>query len=228
MVSQKQVEVEIKSLLQTKEATQSLISRMREIDKNLTFKGKNKQLNHYFTKGDLSLLSKKLSPYVPPKKRTFFLEMIEKAKGHSVRTRKADDNIIFVIKATLDETTSSNGTARLEFESLIPNLSLEELDNVLLDSEFEYQAKWSRERHEYLYKVYNVSIDKNAGYGYLAEFERILGQEDDFEAVKKEIRREFELLGITELQQERLERMFAHYNKNWKTYYGTDKTFTIL
>jgi hypothetical protein len=34
-------------------------------------------------------------------------------------------------------------------------------------------------------------------------------------------------LGVDELAQDRLARMFAHYNQNWPDYYGTDKTFTI-
>jgi hypothetical protein len=29
------------------------------------------------------------------------------------------------------------------------------------------------------------------------------------------------------LAQERLERMFAHYNQNWPEYYGTTKVFII-
>ena len=34
-------------------------------------------------------------------------------------------------------------------------------------------------------------------------------------------------LGADELAQDRLERMFAHYNANWRQYYGTENTFTI-
>jgi hypothetical protein len=34
-------------------------------------------------------------------------------------------------------------------------------------------------------------------------------------------------LGVEELLQDRLERMFAHYNEHWQEYYGTDRTFII-
>ena len=34
-------------------------------------------------------------------------------------------------------------------------------------------------------------------------------------------------IGFSELSQDRLERMFAHYNKHWNEYYGTDKMFVI-
>ena len=34
-------------------------------------------------------------------------------------------------------------------------------------------------------------------------------------------------LGVEELSQEQLARMFAFYNENWPDYYGTDKTFFV-
>lgn len=222
-----QVELEIKSLLGTKEAMEGLISRLRENYKDLKLKRKNRQLNHYFTSGNFEKLEKNLREYLSENQQKALHEIITQGKSHSVRTRKADKDVLLVIKATLDETTSSNGITRSEFEANIPELSIDELDKLILTCDFEYQAKWSRERHEYLYKNYSVSIDKNAGYGYLAEFERIVGHDENFDAIKSEIRDEFLKLGITELQQDRLERMFDFYNKHWQEYYGTEKTFII-
>jgi len=134
---------------------------------------------------------------------------------------------LFVIKASVDDTSSSNGTARIEFEEEVANLALHELDQIMLDHGFPYQSKWSRDRQEYTYKDYNVCIDKNAGYGYVAEFEKIITDKEQAEATKEVIRKELEFLGIEELDQGRLERMFAHYNKNRPEYYGTEKTFII-
>jgi hypothetical protein len=34
-------------------------------------------------------------------------------------------------------------------------------------------------------------------------------------------------LGAHELDQAKLEQMFAHYNQNWPDYYGTSRTFDI-
>jgi len=42
------------------------------------------------------------------------------AKKHSIRTRDADGKVLFVVKATQDDTSSENGTARLEFEEATP------------------------------------------------------------------------------------------------------------
>ena len=73
-----------------------------------------------------------------------------------------------------------------------------------------------------------MCIDKNAGYGYVAEFEKILSDKNQIDEAKESIRKELELLGIEELPQDRLERMFAHYNQHRPEYCGTEKTFTIL
>ena len=129
-------EIEIKSLLGNKAGADQLIAKMRS---DPTFKplGAHKQLNHYFVGGDLKTLKDNLPD----------LKIPEHAKDFSVRTRGADGKVLLVIKATVDDTTSSNGTARLEFESEA-NMPLDELDKIVLNSGFKYQAKWSRERQE--------------------------------------------------------------------------------
>jgi predicted adenylyl cyclase CyaB len=222
-----QIEVEIKTLLGSFEAAESLLRKLKQNDKNFTLKSKSKQLNHYFIDGKLSLLSDKVSSLLNEESKFTLKHLIDNVKNYSVRTRKTDDIVLLIVKTTVDDTTSENGTARIEFEVPV-NTSIEELDQYILDAGFKYQAKWSRERQEYAYKNYSVSIDKNAGYGYLAEFERILSPEENFELVKGEIRDELQQLGLQELEQERLQRMFEFYNNNWSDYYGTDKTFTIL
>ena len=161
------------------------------------------------------------------------------AKDYSARTRWADGKaaprtgvqptgtgVILVIKASVDDTTSSNGTARLEWESEVP-ITIEELDKLVLDSGFKYQAKWSRERQAFKFKDFNVTIDKNAGYGYLAEFEKQIEDQIKADETKKMIRLIMKDLEIEELAQDRLERMFAYYNENWENYYGTKNIFTI-
>jgi adenylate cyclase class IV len=97
----------------------------------------------------------------------------------------------------------------------------------VLDAGFTYQAKWSRSREEYAYKGVTVCLDKNAGYGYLAEFEKVVDGEERVEETRREIEALMTELSVFELPQDRLARMFDFYNKNWPEYYGTDKVFTI-
>lgn len=219
-------EIELKSLLGNTSNAEKLVQKMKDLDPNMVARGSHKQLNHYFKDGNLKSLYQKLETHVPEDKKNQFKEIVEKAKTFSVRTRSADGKIILVVKASVDETTSSNGTARLEFEALM-DMSLEELDNLILASGFNYQAKWSRERTDYTYKDTAVSIDKNAGYGYLAEFEKTETELEKVEPTKALLREMLKELEIQELPQDRLERMFAFYNDNWQDYYGTEKTFEI-
>lgn len=225
-------EIEIKSLLGGKDKADELVAKMQAKDQGLVTHETHKQLNHYFipenSGADLQDLYKNTEKLVTdPEAKKKFQDIIAKAKTFSVRTRLADTKLILVVKASIDDTTSSNGTARIEFEATIPNLTLEELDNLILKSGFQYQAKWSRERTDYKYKDASVSIDKNAGYGYLAEFEKVITDQSLADQTKRELREMMAELDVEELKQDRLERMFSHYNANWRDYYGTDKIFNI-
>jgi predicted adenylyl cyclase CyaB len=212
-------------LLGHKDNADALLGKLKS-DPSFASEGAHKQLNHYFIGGDLNKLYEKASGVVEESKRDQFKQVAEKAKDFSVRTRWADGKVILVIKASVDDTTSSNGTARLEFETTV-KISFEELDKIVLDAGFVYQAKWSREREEYKYKGMNVSIDKNAGYGYLAEFEKVVEDPSLVDQIKDEIRNAMTEIGVAELPQDRLARMFDYYNNNWQDYYGTEKVFNI-
>ena len=219
-------EVEIKSLLGDKENADALVRRMQELDENTAVTSENKQLNHYFEGGDVAKLFEDTKELFDETSREKFATMLAKGKNFSVRTRQRDDEVLLVLKASVDEGTSANTVSRLEFEERVP-LSLEALDQKVQDAGFTYQAKWSRERVEYAYKGANVCLDKNAGYGYLAEFEKVIPNEDAVGATRDEIEALMRELGVTELPQDRLARMFDFYNKNWREYYGTDKVFII-
>ena len=58
-------------------------------------------------------------------------------------------------------------------------------------------------------------------------FDKLKGSEAEVDATRQEIRALMDQFGAQELQQERLERMFAIYNAHWSEYYGTDKVFTV-
>ncbi len=220
-------EIEIKSLLGSKEKADFLKSKMLESDPDTHVTTHSKQLNHYFINGDFESLRENIDRNIPDQEKKERLKTILKeGKSHSVRTRKLNEDVLLVIKASVDDSTSSNGISRMEFEEKLP-LTLDELDEILLQSGFEYQAKWSREREEYKFKDINICLDKNAGYGYVAEFEKIIDNIDTIEDSKREIKNIMREMQVEELAQDRLERMFAHYNENWRKYYGTDNIFTL-
>lgn len=225
-------EVEIKSLLGSPERAEELRQRMFALDPQTEFTSKNKQLNHYFipvqgeSGGGLSRLVESVSDLVSEEGIVKLKDFAARAKDFSVRTRQKDTDVILVVKASVDDTTSSNGISRMEFEERVP-ATLEELDQRLLSAGFVYQAKWSREREEYRCKGSTICLDRNAGYGYLAEFEKVTDDAEAVEGVREDLRELMGELGAEELSQERLERMFSHYNAHWSDYYGTDKIFII-
>jgi predicted adenylyl cyclase CyaB len=220
-------EVEIKTLLGSKDKAEKLKQSLQKKFPDTKLVGQGKQLNHYFnTPTDLSSLEKNISPLISDSQKKDLKNILEHGKKISIRTRDADGTVIFVIKASVGDDTSSNGVKRIEFEAKVPK-TLAELDQLLLDSGCTYQAKWSREREEYKNKDMQICIDRNAGYGYVAEFEKVTPDESALEGVKKDLLGVMSELGVEELPQDRLERMFAHYNSHWAEYYGTEKTFSI-
>lgn len=223
----KTFEVEIKSLLGSKEKAESLKSKLKDKFGDVKLKGSGKQLNHYFNiPKDISRIKSAIEPLMPDDRRNELKNILDHGSKMSVRTRDADGKVIFVIKASVGDDTSSNGVKRIEFEHTVKK-TLDDLDQILLKVGCTYQAKWSREREEYAAGGMHVCIDKNAGYGYLAEFEKLTQDEKSLDAVRAELLDVMSALGFPELPQDRLERMFAHYNAHWPEYYGTEKTFTI-
>jgi predicted adenylyl cyclase CyaB len=219
-------EVEIKSLLGGEDVAETLRERMKLVDPKTVMTGQNKQLNHYFVDGDLAQLRTLIASHLSPEAQQSLLDITERAVDFSVRTRDKDGKVLLVVKASVGSDTSANGVARMEFEEKV-NVSLDELDQILLNAGFRYQAKWSREREEYLCKGVNVCLDKNAGYGWLAEFEKVVESESELEAARAEVKALMNECGVYELHQDRLERMFAFYNAHWGEYYGTNKVFTV-
>lgn len=218
-------EVEIKSLLQSEENAQKLRDKLSE--QGIGMKNKYKQLNHYFlSDGDFFKLAQNLLPFFDKEKQEKLKNILEKGKKHSLRTREMNGEAFFVVKASVDDTTSSNGIIRMEFEEKVDS-SLSELDKILEEAGFSYQAKWSREREEYSQDDFYITIDKNAGYGYLSEFEIQTEDSNELKEAKRKILDFMNDLGIKELSQDRLERMFRFYNENWRDYYGTENVFNI-
>src|SRR3989344_1643350 len=215
-------EIEVKTLLGTKEKAMELKEKINS--KGGVLRAQSRQLNHYFTLSNTVNFRNKLEPVVSEEKKSLFNKILTEGSNFSVRTRDADGKVLLVIKASIGDDSSSNGVSRMEFESEM-EMSIDDLDQKLIDAGLEYQAKWSREREEYKLGDVNICLDKNAGYGYLAEFEKMSDDQTQINLIKKELLDLMAEFGVEELPQDRLERMFAHYNANWEDYYGTDNIF---
>ncbi len=220
----KTYEVEIKSLLGSEDRADNFRSLIQE--KGAVFVSTGKQLNHYFINGNLLKMKELLFPYFEKAQQESLEYIISHGEHFSVRVRNADGTVLIVVKATTGDNTSENGIARMEFEEQV-SLNIDELDKLLLDADFQYQAKWSRTRETYTYDDITITLDRNAGYGWLTEFELVVSEESEVQDAQERIKETMESFGVEELDQERLSRMFDYYNKNWREYYGTDNIFNI-
>jgi adenylate cyclase class IV len=224
-------EIEIKSLLESTTRGECL-NRLHKTCNELIFLGKESQLNHYFIGGNKSELLEVLKKCFSVENVELLTQMFHSFEKLSIRTREITGNdgfttVLFIVKASVNSESSENGVSRAEFEESIP-LSIDVLDELILSCGYSYQSKWSRIRETFQSDDITICLDKNAGYGYLIEVEKVIENESHAEVVRIQLENFLKQLELTELPQDRLERMFQHYNSNWKDYYGTEKTFTIL
>lgn len=219
-------EVEVKSLLGGVSAAEALRTGLKKIDPSCTLLTSYTQLNNYFEGGDPKRLANMLAPHLPPEIVERMRRMVEGEKV-SVRTREMNGSAKIVMKASVGSDSSDNGVVRMEIEEPMKGLTFDELNTMVLTAGYRYQAKWSRAREEYQIGDISVCLDKNAGYGYLAEFEKVIDDSAHTTRARREIDKLMQALGLAELSQDRLERMFAYYNKHWPEYYGTDKVFIV-
>ncbi len=124
-------EVEIKSLLGTKEAADALRAKLKEIDPSCVCKNSYTQLNHYFEGGDPVVLAEKLGSKVSEEDRAK-MERIAHGSKISIRTREMNGQAKIVMKASVGDDSSANGVARLELEAPAPGMTLDQLDQEVL------------------------------------------------------------------------------------------------
>lgn len=221
-------EVEIKVLIWTEKEKDAFMEKVRMSFPAMTHEYSESQLNHYFEGGSLDSLLSVFWPLVSLENLSKLKNIRDIAKSFSVRTRGTPTQTIIVVKATVNDESSANGTARIEWEVDLAPMTLDEMDVLVLSAGFAYQAKWSRARDSFELNVNTIlCLDKNAGYGYIAEFERVIDDINIIESTRAELLQMIESLGYKELDQARLARMFDFYNKNWREYYGTENVFTL-
>lgn len=228
MPNPQQFEVEAKTLLGEEAHARAFEARLREADPELQEIARSSQLNHYFQANHQGRhLFHQVVDLIAPEDQGALSEMLTMYSEFSLRTRKENNVISLVIKAAKTGEDKDHALARAEGQYVVATNDLLELDNAILSAGYTYLSKWSRDRVEYRYKNYTVTIDKNAGYGYLAEIEKVVANEAEAESAKAAILQELAHLGYEELPQDRLGRMFAFYNEHWPEYYQTDKTFNV-
>lgn len=221
-----QYEIEIKSLLGSQAASDALMKQITKRDPKLKLISEQKQLNHYFHGGNLTELIGVIKQHLSTEQIAAINEIATTAKHVNVRTRQKNGTVLLIVKGSLDDTSAAHSHQRMEFEAEI-DLTIDELDDLVLSSGWQLEAKWQAKRE--IYEALGLTIDLmfSPGYGYVVEFEKVVSDESDRTAAHDQVIAVMESLGVRELPNDRLERMFAYYNEHWPEYYGTDRVFTI-
>ena len=126
------------------------MSKVGEAYPLLTHSYSESQKNHYFEDGSLDGLLSVFASHVSATEKIKLEDIRTRAKNFSVRTRATPTETIIVVKATVNDESSSNGTARIEWEVDLAPMTVEEMDALVIQAGFAYQAKWSREREGYI------------------------------------------------------------------------------
>lgn len=113
---------------------------------------------------------------------------------------------------------------RDEIEVKVDRKDFLALDDILRSLGYEYDTKWYRKRREYKLDNLNITIDFNAGYGWLTEIEKVVRVGGE-EKAKKEILELAKNIGIKPVKKEFIDKMYHYYKKHWPYYIRTKKVF---
>lgn len=212
-------EVEVKALIETYDLTKSKL-----LEKGYVYQNKECQVNHYFNYSDYSLayLFNNLSIYLTTNQELELSNVIGKGNNFSIRTRAINDkDVYFIIKYSVFDEDSSNGSIRKEYEVNL-DILITNLDYILLSNGLTYSSKWSRQRETFKRDNITATIDLNAGYGYLLELETLTDRVEDTQQLNRQLLIELTDLELKELDKKLLTNMFNYYESHWDKFYGTN------
>jgi adenylate cyclase class IV len=221
-----QYEIEIKCLLPDKSALETLLKKIDLKDPTMKLVSVQRQRNHYFHGGSLEKLIEHAVSHLSAEQLENIKDINATATHINVRSRQKNDEVLLIVKGSLDDVSAAHSHHRMEFEGVVP-LDIDQLDDLILESGWLLEAKWQANRE--IYSALGLTVDTivTPGYGYMVEFERVVTDDSSREEAHQQILDVMESLGVEELPNDRLERMFAYYNEHWQEYYDTDKTFVV-
>lgn len=140
---------------------------------------------------------------------------------NDLRIRRTDKEAYLILKKGW-----MHSDCRDEIEIKVARSDFKKLDEIFVSLGYKYDTKWYRKRLEYKLEDFNVTIDFNAGYGWICEIERVVNTGGEGKA-KKDILDFSKKIGIKPTPQILFDKMYKFYKKNWRHYYDTKDTFNI-
>lgn len=142
-------------------------------------------------------------------------------KQLDLRIRRTDNKAFLILKNGW-----MHNVNRDEIEVKTARANFNNLDKILTSLGYKYDTKWYRKRSQYKLGNLNITIDFNAGYGWVTEIERITKKGGEKKA-EEEILKFAKKIGIKPASQKLFDKMYKFYKKNWRHYYKTKTTFDI-
>lgn len=185
---------------------------MKEIEYKFVLKPKDKtRLEKYLKKNKAKLTKKETQDnwyYVASGK-------------NDLRIRRNDKEAFLILKRGW-----MHSDCRDEIEVKVERSDFKRLDEIFISLGYKYDTKWYRKRLEYKLTDFNITLDFNAGYGWVTEIEKIIRTGSEKKA-KQDILNFAKEIGIKPASQSLFDKMYKFYKKNWQHYYESKKTFDI-
>ncbi len=221
-------EIEIKYLLKSQAARDTLIEKLGERYSSLTRTGTKRIISYFYERGVAKAqILEAVTDLLDEPQLKELTAVIDNSSELMVKCRSINDANYFAVKGTPAGQDPVHAVNRLEFEVQL-DTELETIDQRLQAAGIIIVSKWSSVRDYYKLddNAMKAEIEFVAGYGYKAELEIVI---DDGESSDEAIASLTELadsLGLVEANGTLLGKMYAHYNAHWQEYFNTRNTFS--
>jgi len=140
---------------------------------------------------------------------------------NDLRIRKTETESYLILKVW-----DMHDESKEEYEVKCDREEFEKLDKMLSKLGYSYDTKWFRYREEFEFNGFNITLDENSGFWWMAEIEKVV-EEWEEEQAKKEILEFAQSLGLDPTPKSDLDLIYNHYKKNWKEYYDERKVINL-
>lgn len=218
-------EIEIKYLLEDKQAADELAKKMKANYPDCEKTRESIVISYFYEKPEsVKQVLDAAKQIVSKSEFEELQQMLNDSMELVVKARSIDDIVFFAVKGAFKGEDAVHAVNRIEFEVKV-DTSLEEVNKLLVDSSIVLASKWYSERSFYkITEDMEMNIEFVSGYGYKAEIE-ILIEDVDSQNAEAAIRQVAQELSLQEASQELLGKMYEYYNQHWQEYFKTKKVF---
>jgi adenylate cyclase class IV len=222
-----QREIEKKYLLKDKAARCALVEQLYQIYPGTKLLGTKTVISYFYepaeSKDQILAVARKL---LKDKELAELTKLVKHSVEIMVKCRSIDDTNYFSVKGAAAGQDAVHAANRMEFEAGL-SMSLEEINQVIVDAGIKLVSKWSSRRDFYsLGQGLKADIEFVAGYGHKAELEVVIQDGESVDDAMATIDELADKLDLYYASDELMGRMYAYYNQHWEEFFNTDNVFS--